>query len=36
MSPEAAQAAMLEAQGLNVLYGDYQILWDVSFRAPAG
>ena len=27
---------MLEAQGLNVLYGDYQILWDVSFRAPAG
>ncbi|HWN92326.1 MAG TPA: ATP-binding cassette domain-containing protein, partial [Verrucomicrobiae bacterium] len=27
---------MLEAQGLNVLYGDYQILWDVSFRAPEG
>jgi branched-chain amino acid transport system ATP-binding protein len=27
---------MLEAQGLNVLYGDYQILWDVSFRAPQG
>src|SRR5439155_90681 len=25
-----------EAQSLNVLYGDYQILWDVSFRAPAG
>jgi branched-chain amino acid transport system ATP-binding protein len=27
---------MLEAQGLNVLYGDYQILWDVSFRVPQG
>jgi branched-chain amino acid transport system ATP-binding protein len=36
MSPEAAKAPMLEAQGLNVLYGDYQILWDVSFRAPEG
>src|SRR5216683_5236361 len=36
MSPETAKAPMLEAQGLNVLYGDYQILWDVSFHAPEG
>jgi branched-chain amino acid transport system ATP-binding protein len=36
MSPETARAPLLEAQGLNVLYGDYQILWDVSFRAPEG
>ena len=27
---------MLEAEGLNVLYGDYQILWDVRFSAAAG
>jgi branched-chain amino acid transport system ATP-binding protein len=36
MSPESTEPAMLEARGLNVLYGDYQILWDVSFRAPDG
>ncbi|MEK7369887.1 MAG: ABC transporter ATP-binding protein [candidate division NC10 bacterium] len=27
---------MLEARGLDVLYGDYQILWDAHFRADAG
>jgi branched-chain amino acid transport system ATP-binding protein len=27
---------MLEARGLDVLYGDYQILWEASFRAEAG
>jgi branched-chain amino acid transport system ATP-binding protein len=27
---------MLEARGLNVLYGDYQILWEARFRAAAG
>jgi branched-chain amino acid transport system ATP-binding protein len=27
---------ILEARGLNVLYGDYQILWDVHFRAAPG
>jgi branched-chain amino acid transport system ATP-binding protein len=27
---------MLEARGLDVLYGDYQILWNVHFRADAG
>ncbi|HUO63215.1 MAG TPA: ABC transporter ATP-binding protein [Terriglobales bacterium] len=32
MSAEAA----LEARGLDVLYADYQILWDVSFVAPRG
>jgi len=26
----------LEARGLDVLYGDYQILWDVSFSARRG
>jgi len=26
----------LEARGLDVLYADYQILWDVSFIAPRG
>ena len=36
MSAEGAAVAMLEARGLNVLYGDYQILWDVSFRAAEG
>ena len=28
--------ALIEARGLNVLYGDYQILWDAQFRASAG
>jgi branched-chain amino acid transport system ATP-binding protein len=28
--------ALLEAQGLNVLYGDYQILWEANFRATEG
>jgi len=32
MSPEIA----LEARGLDVLYADYQILWDVSFVVPRG
>jgi branched-chain amino acid transport system ATP-binding protein len=32
MSAEVA----LEARGLDVLYADYQILWDVSFVAPRG
>ena len=27
---------MLEARGLDVLYGDYQILWEAEFRAEAG
>ena len=27
---------MLEARGLDVLYGDYQILWKAEFRAEAG
>ena len=27
---------MLEARGLDVLYGDYQILWKAGFRAEAG
>ena len=27
---------MLEARGLDVLYGDYQILWEAGFRAEAG
>ena len=27
---------MLEARGLDVLYGDYQILWNAHFRADAG
>ncbi len=26
---------MLEARGLDVLYGDYQVLWNVDFRADA-
>jgi branched-chain amino acid transport system ATP-binding protein len=29
-------AALIEARGLNVLYGDYQILWDAQFSAGAG
>src|SRR5258705_10953141 len=32
MSAEVA----LEARGLDVLYADYQILWDVSFVVPRG
>jgi branched-chain amino acid transport system ATP-binding protein len=31
-----AAAALIEARGLNVLYGDYQILWDAQFSASAG
>jgi len=27
---------VLEARGLDVLYGDYQILWEAGFRAEAG
>ena len=27
---------MLEARGLDVLYGDFQILWEAGFRADAG
>ena len=27
---------LLEADGLDVLYGDYQILWDARFRAEPG
>jgi branched-chain amino acid transport system ATP-binding protein len=36
MSADAASGAALEARGLDVLYGDYQILWDVSFNARPG
>ena len=36
MSADAPGGAALEARGLDVLYGDYQILWDVSFRARRG
>ncbi len=36
MSADAAGGAALEASGLEVLYGDYQILWDVSFHARRG
>ncbi|MGH7375000.1 MAG: ATP-binding cassette domain-containing protein, partial [Candidatus Rokuibacteriota bacterium] len=28
--------SLLEADGLDVLYGDYQILWDARFRAEPG
>jgi branched-chain amino acid transport system ATP-binding protein len=28
--------AVLEARGLNVLYGDYQILWDADFQVAEG
>jgi branched-chain amino acid transport system ATP-binding protein len=28
--------AMLDARGLNVLYGDYQILWDARFQVAEG
>ena len=34
--PADASAALLEARSLNVLYGDYQILWDAQFRADPG
>ena len=27
---------MFEIQGLNVSYGDSQVLWDVDFSVPAG
>ncbi len=30
------ETALIEARGLNVLYGDYQILWDARFSASAG
>jgi len=36
MSADAPGGAALEARGLDVLYGDYQILWDVSFSARRG
>jgi branched-chain amino acid transport system ATP-binding protein len=36
MSADAPGGTALEARGLDVLYGDYQILWDVSFRARRG
>jgi branched-chain amino acid transport system ATP-binding protein len=36
MSADPTGGAALEARGLDVLYGDYQILWDVSFRARRG
>ena len=36
MSADAASGAALEARGLDVLYGDYQILWDVGFSARRG
>jgi branched-chain amino acid transport system ATP-binding protein len=35
-SGEGVAAALIEARGLNVLYGEYQILWDAQFRASAG
>ena len=28
--------AVLEADGLDVLYGDYQILWDARIRVEPG
>jgi len=36
MSADATGGAALEARGLDVLYGDYQVLWDVSFSARRG
>src|SRR5206468_7517142 len=36
MSADAAGADAIEASGLDVLYGDYQVLWDVSFHARRG
>jgi branched-chain amino acid transport system ATP-binding protein len=35
MPPESRTPALV-ARGLDVLYGDYQILWDCQFRAEAG
>ena len=32
----ARQAPMLEMRGLNVFYGESQVLWDVSLDVPAG
>src|SRR5262245_7079 len=34
--PGDRSGATLEARDLNVLHGDYQILWDCHFRAAAG
>jgi branched-chain amino acid transport system ATP-binding protein len=31
-----AEAAMLEVENLNVLYGDFQVLWDVSMSVMPG
>src|ERR1700694_1451361 len=36
MSADKGSGAALEARGLDVLYGDYQVLWDVSFSALRG
>jgi branched-chain amino acid transport system ATP-binding protein len=36
MSADAPGGTGLEARGLDVLYGDYQVLWDVSFSARRG
>ena len=36
MSADGPGGTALEARGLDVLYGDYQILWDVSFSARRG
>jgi len=36
MSADAAPPVALEARGLDVLYGDYQVLWNVSFHARRG
>ena len=32
----AGGGAVLEADGLDVLYGDYQILWDARIRVEPG
>ncbi len=34
--PVSAPTPLLEARELNVLYGDYQILWNAGFAAAAG
>ena len=37
MPPEPMRGGpLLEVDGLDVLYGDYQILWDARFRAESG
>jgi branched-chain amino acid transport system ATP-binding protein len=36
MPASPAAAPLLEARGLDVLYGDYQVLWDADFRATEG